>query len=161
MENFNVAMFNANGQLLQFISKRKAVVLLYMNEAMPVGITKEKWRSPSTEISIPRGVILNKRASKYFQGENRCTREKVLKRDKHECQYCGALATTWDHIKPRAMGGVDSWENCVAACEPCNIKKGHKSLETCGLKLRSIPKKPEVPDDAEVWNKILNHEEDQ
>jgi 5-methylcytosine-specific restriction endonuclease McrA len=58
------------------------------------------------------------------------TRHNLLLRDKYTCQYCGDIypsrELTLDHVTPRSAGGVSSWENLVAACYPCNIKKGNK-----------------------------------
>lgn len=49
-----------------------------------------------------------------------------------ECHYCGAPATTRDHIVPRFLLprlDVASWFrqlNIVPACSPCNHLKGHR-----------------------------------
>ncbi len=46
------------------------------------------------------------------------------------CQWCGRdLArpdVTADHVKPRACGGEDSWDNLVIACSDCNERRGSK-----------------------------------
>ena len=51
-------------------------------------------------------------------------------RDKFSCQYCGAVKQshdlTFDHVIPRSLGGRTNWNNVVAACRPCNFKKGSK-----------------------------------
>ena len=49
---------------------------------------------------------------------------------------------TFDHVVPRADGGVTSWENVVAACSPCNLRKGAKSLRRAGMSLRKPPRAP-------------------
>jgi 5-methylcytosine-specific restriction endonuclease McrA len=49
---------------------------------------------------------------------------------------------TFDHVIPRASGGMTSWENVVAACGRCNLRKGSKSLKQVGFKLRKPPKRP-------------------
>ena len=47
------------------------------------------------------------------------------------CHYCRtAVATTSDHIVPRARGGADAQYNRVPACRPCNQAKGD-SMPTC------------------------------
>ena len=43
---------------------------------------------------------------------------------------------------PKNNGGVDSWDNLVAACVPCNTKKGNQSLSNIEMKLSKIPRKP-------------------
>lgn len=60
--------------------------------------------------------------------EYRATRARVLGRDAHRCVYCGAPATTVDHVVPRSVGGEDTDENLVAACVGCNKAKGDSSL---------------------------------
>lgn len=46
-------------------------------------------------------------------------RERVLRRDRGICQYCGKVASTVDHRVPRWMGGDDRYDNLVACCEQC------------------------------------------
>lgn len=47
-------------------------------------------------------------------------RQEILERDHYVCHWCGAAATTVDHVWPRSAGGDDSDSNLVAACAPCN-----------------------------------------
>ena len=42
---------------------------------------------------------------------------------------------TFDHIIPRSRGGRTTWENVVAACAPCNLAKGNRSLNDAGMSL--------------------------
>lgn len=55
---------------------------------------------------------------------SRSLRFQVLRRDGHRCHYCGATAAqaklTVDHITAVALGGTDTADNLVTACEPCN-----------------------------------------
>ncbi|MDG2299663.1 MAG: HNH endonuclease [Planktomarina sp.] len=103
-------------------------------------------RSPSTEIRIPSVVVLKD----YVKPRNTIafTRFNLFLRDEFSCQYCGSLGDlTFDHIVPRKNGGVTSWENVVAACSSCNLKKGARSLKQSGLTLRKrvrIPKADEL-----------------
>ncbi|WP_375282277.1 HNH endonuclease [Pseudooctadecabacter sp.] len=98
-------------------------------------------RSPSMEIRIPSVVVL-----KDFVKPQRkvaFTRFNLFLRDEFACQYCGATGDlTFDHVVPRASGGVTSWENVVAACSKCNLSKGSKSLKRSGLSLRKPPRQP-------------------
>lgn len=55
---------------------------------------------------------------------SRALRFQVLRRDGYRCHYCGATAAeaklTVDHVTAVALGGTDTADNLVTACEPCN-----------------------------------------
>jgi len=72
------------------------------------------------------------------------TRKAVLARDSYTCQYCGRESTglTVDHVVPRSRGGQSVWDNIVAACAPCNRRKGNRLPEEAQMPLRSVPKPP-------------------
>lgn len=53
----------------------------------------------------------------------------VLERDEHQCQYCGAPATSVDHMLPQSRGGTDDLSNLVAACRACNGGKRNKTAD--------------------------------
>ena len=101
----------------------------------------EMVHSPSTVIRIPSVVVLKD----YVRPQKRVafTRFNLFLRDEFCCQYCGARGDlTFDHVVPRAAGGVTSWQNVVAACSPCNLHKGSKPLHRTGLSLRKAPRQP-------------------
>ena len=67
----------------------------------------------------------------------------IYKRDGNKCQYCGSTKElSIDHVYPKSKGGRDTWENLVTACTKCNIKKGDKLLEECGMVLVRKPRAP-------------------
>lgn len=81
--------------------------------------------SPSFSMRLPSVVSLKT----YVQPIRNpaFTRFNVFLRDKFECQYCGTRdELTFDHVIPRAHGGETTWHNVVAACSPCNLRKGSK-----------------------------------
>ena len=98
-------------------------------------------RSPSTVFRLPSVVVLKD----YVKPQKRVafTRFNLFLRDEFSCQYCGAKGDlTFDHVVPRAAGGITSWQNVVAACAPCNLRKGAKSLRHAGMHLRKPPRAP-------------------
>jgi len=97
--------------------------------------------SPRLEIRIPSVIVLKD----YVKPQKRVafTRFNLFLRDEFSCQYCGARGDlTFDHILPRCRGGVTSWENVVAACSPCNLRKGSKNLKQANMGLRRAARKP-------------------
>ena len=94
-------------------------------------------RSQRQEFRIPSVVVLKD----FVKPQKRVafTRFNLFLRDTFCCQYCGSKGDlTFDHVIPRASGGVTSWENVVAACSPCNLKKGARSLKN----LARMPRRP-------------------
>jgi 5-methylcytosine-specific restriction endonuclease McrA len=76
------------------------------------------------------------------------TRFNVFLRDKFTCQYCNqklpASDLTFDHVIPRSRGGRSRWDNVVAACSPCNLKKANKMPRQCGMHPLVVPAAPNV-----------------
>lgn len=98
-------------------------------------------RSPSTEIRLPSVIAL--RDYVHQDRPPAFTRFNVFLRDGFKCSYCGAKdQLTFDHLIPRSKGGRTSWDNIVAACSPCNLKKGGRMLKDSGLHLARHPQKP-------------------
>lgn len=64
----------------------------------------------------------------------------VMKRDHYLCGYCGRTADTVDHVVPSSRGGGRrDWLNTVAACQPCNNRKGDRTLAKAGMTLQMTP----------------------
>lgn len=83
------------------------------------------------------------------------SRKNVFGRDRFTCQYCGSNNNlTIDHVLPVSRGGKWSWENLVTACNECNSKKGHKTLEEAEMKLIRTPK---APKDYDAWGIPLTY----
>ncbi len=126
---------------LSLWSWQDAVKAAWLDRVDIIAEYDEVARSPSREIRIPSVVVL-----KDFVKPQRkvaFTRFNLFLRDEFSCQYCGTTGDlTFDHVVPRASGGVTSWENVVAACSKCNLQKGSKSLRRSGMALRKQPSQP-------------------
>jgi 5-methylcytosine-specific restriction endonuclease McrA len=98
-------------------------------------------RSQRHEFRLPSVVVLKEDGQP--QKRVAFTRFNLFLRDEFCCQYCGHKGDlTFDHVIPRARGGITSWENVVAACSPCNLRKGSKSLRQAAMHLNRIPRAP-------------------
>ena len=122
---------------------QESVKAKYLDRVTVVAEYDEMINSPSLSIRIPSVVVL--RDYVKHQQTTAFTRFNLFLRDEFSCQYCGRHGeVTFDHVLPKCRGGKTSWENVVAACAPCNLKKGARDLRTSGLKLRKIPAKPSI-----------------
>ncbi len=78
----------------------------------------------------------------------RLSRRNVFARDGHRCQYCGkSFATSdlsLDHVVPKSKGGQTTWENMVAACLKCNVRKGGRTPHEAGMRLLMEPARPRM-----------------
>jgi len=84
-------------------------------------------RSPGFEMRLPSVLALKEFIP--MARKPAFTRFNVFLRDAWSCQYCATEfkthELTFDHIIPRSKGGRTEWENIVAACQPCNRRKGN------------------------------------
>lgn len=76
----------------------------------------------------------------------RFSRDNIYLRDKGACQYCGRKVSRsdmqYDHVVPRAQGGLTTWANIVVCCHKCNQRKGGRTPEQAGMRLRQTPVAP-------------------
>ena len=97
--------------------------------------------SPSLAMRLPSVIALRDYIKPALYPS--FTRFNLFLRDAFTCQYCGALGEmTFDHVMPRCRGGRTTWENVVAACPSCNLRKGDKTVKASGLHLARKPFKP-------------------
>ena len=88
-------------------------------------------------------------------------KSEIFRRDHYTCQYCGKRTSnlTLDHIIPRHMGGAHTWENLVAACPSCNLRKGGRMVRQAGMRLLSKPAAPPASADYIFGKYLPNNEE--
>jgi len=124
-------------------SVQRAVVLVMLQKADLVEADAGRFvRSPSRRVPWPSIVRLRRYVRVPYK-RIMLTRRNVFRRDRDECQYCGSKdRLTIDHVHPKSRGGRDTWENLVAACVPCNNRKGSRTPEEAGLTLARQPFRP-------------------
>lgn len=128
---------------LSLWSWQEAVKAAYLDRVSIVAEYDSEVHSPSVTIRIPSVVVLKDYVKPMKS--TAFTRFNLFLRDEFTCQYCGAKGEmTFDHVIPRARGGKTVWENVVAACAPCNLKKGSKPLGRTGMHLRRAPVRPDA-----------------
>ncbi len=135
-------VLNASYEPLSVVSERRALVLVLTDKANVVVSRDETWNSETLSVEVPSVVKLIRYVRVPFRRTVPVTRRAVFGRDGHQCQYCGGPAESLDHIRPRSKGGDHSWENVVACCRSCNVRKGDRLPAESGFNLRSRPGPP-------------------
>ncbi len=136
-------VLNAGYEPLAVVSFKRALVLVMNQKASIVAADEEDVvRSETRSWARPSVIILRNYVRIPGGRQVPVSRRGVLRRDGQRCGYCGASATTIDHVLPRSRGGKDSWENLVACCLRCNNAKGDRTPAEMGWNLRVRPKAP-------------------
>lgn len=135
-------LLNGDYRPMKVLSQKAAVKLVLKDKASIVVEGDRTIKAGTLVIPEPKVLHLHKYVYVPPRSHMKPTRKAVLARDNHTCQYCGAHATTIDHVIPRSKGGGHTWDNVVAACAPCNFKKSDKFLEVLGWELDIKPKMP-------------------
>ncbi len=162
MLNSSVLVLNRSFLPIHVTSVKRSFSLVYQGGARVVNDRYEtfdfwQWRAqldqPGIEcigttsgpVPIPRVIVLSwyDRMPKRMV---RFSRTNIFSRDGFTCQYCGErpprAQLNLDHVVPRTQNGRTTWENVVCSCVSCNRKKGGRTPEQAGLRLRKQPKRP-------------------
>jgi 5-methylcytosine-specific restriction endonuclease McrA len=128
-------LLNADAQPVSYlplsaIKWKEAITYLWLDK-----VTVLEWyddwmvHSATWETKVP-AVMMLKDMQRRRQ-KPRFSKANLYVRDVYTCQYCNTPYTkqnlTLDHVVPLSLGGKTSWANIVAACGPCNNRKGNKT----------------------------------
>ena len=135
-------ILNATYEPLCVVPTRRALVLVLSEKAELLASTGRCFHSERSSFAEPSVVRLSYYVKVPYQARIGLNRRAVFARDGHRCQYCGATAENIDHVVPRSKGGAHTWENVVAACRPCNMRKEDHLLAETTLTLMRPPAPP-------------------
>jgi 5-methylcytosine-specific restriction endonuclease McrA len=130
---------------LSLWSWQDAIKAIFLDRVNVVSQYDRAVRSPTAEMRLPSVVSLKT----YIKPARNpaFTRFNVFLRDRFTCQYCGDREDlTFDHVIPRSRGGQTLWENVVAACSDCNLRKGGQMPGDCNMWPWQKPYQPTVHD---------------
>ena len=121
---------------------QEAIKAVYLERVNVAAEYEEVVRSEKLTLPLPSVIVLKN----YVVPTKTVpfTRATVFLRDEFTCQYCGYKGKdlTFDHVVPKSRGGKTRWENVVAACQSCNLRKAAKTTSQAGFKLKKVPTKP-------------------
>lgn len=147
-----VLVLNADYSLLDVVPWEKAMSMWVRDKVSIVAeYTGRAIRSASASFTFPAVVVL-KRFAKAGR-RVKLNRRNLAARDAYTCMYCGLQPRkpsgapdmsqlTLDHVKPRAQGGLTTWNNLLLACAPCNAKKADRTPEEAKMKPIQRPRRP-------------------
>ena len=130
---------------LSLWSWQDAIKAVFLDRVNIVSNYERFVRSPTFEIQLPSVVSLKT----YIKPSRHpaFTRFNVFLRDRFTCQYCGLRDDlTFDHVLPRSKGGMTTWENVVAACSPCNLRKSDRLCAEANMHPAMRPFAPTIND---------------
>jgi len=162
MLNSSVLVLNRSYLPIHVTNVKRAFALIYQGIARAVDeqyqtFDFETWAQlavarEAEAIGTPRGpmrvprVIVLVGFDRVPRRHVRFSRINIFARDGFICQYCGQRPArselNLDHVVPRALGGRSTWENVVCSCVECNRRKGGRTPEQAGLRLRRLPLRP-------------------
>jgi len=138
-----VLLLNGNGDVLNFIPWTRAIALVLKGKVTVYEEFEDEVRSQTRTFRIPAVIGLLRMIPFKHGGHVSLSKQNLLIRDGHECQYCGRELSihtaTVDHIVPVSRGGRKVWSNVVAACKPCNGRKGNRTPAEAHMLPRTRP----------------------
>ena len=140
-------LLNADGQPVSLlppstIQWKEAVTYIWLDK-VHVLEWYDDWvvRSSSWETRVPAVVMLKEMYRR--RRTPRFSKYNLYLRDLCTCQYClkqlPKSQLTLDHVLPISKGGKTSWDNIVAACNPCNSGKGNNE----NIRPKRMPYQPD------------------
>ncbi len=135
-------VLNATYEPLGVVPHRRAVILVLAGRAVTLEAADMILHSERLSLAVPAVVRLTRFIRVPYRSVVPLTRRAVFARDGGRCVYCGAAATSLDHVIPKSRGGQHVWENVVSACGRCNHVKGDRAIAELGWRLRRPPQAP-------------------
>ena len=149
MKDYPALILNADYQPISYFplslwNWQSSIKAVFLNRVNIIAEYDSEVRSSSFSMRIPSVIALKKYVP--ISKKPPFTRFNLFLRDNFSCQYCGELFNsndlTFDHVIPKSKGGKTRWENVVASCSKCNLKKSNLLLSQVNMKLIKKPYQP-------------------
>ena len=97
-------LLNATYEPLCVVSSRRAIVLVLAAKAESIDVTDEAVHAERVTVAVPVVVRLTRYVRVPFPVQVPLSRRPLFTRDSSTCVYCGASATSIDHVVPLSRG---------------------------------------------------------
>ena len=151
-----VLVLNLNYVPINVSTARRAIILLGKGKAELLENHRGQVRTVSTVVDVPSIIRLGYLVKRPF-APRKLSKKEIFLRDKYTCQYCGTKSQqlTLDHVVPRRQKGAHTWENVVAACSKCNLRKAGFTPEEAKMKLFREPRAPQPNPYRMLQNRVI------
>ena len=151
-----VLVLNLNYVPVNVCSARRAIVLVSKGKAEMLENHRGEVHTIVAVFDVPsiiRLVYLVKRP----YAPRKLSKKEIFLRDHYTCQYCGNKTQdlTLDHVIPRRQHGAHTWENVVAACSKCNLRKAGRTPEEANMRLGKEPRAPQPNPYRMLQNRMI------
>ena len=139
-----VLVLNLNYVPVNVCTVRRAIVLLGKDKAELLENHRGQLRTVTAIIEAPSIIRLVYLVKRPFL-PRKLSKKEVFLRDRFTCQYCGKKTQdlTLDHVVPRRQNGIHAWNNVVAACTKCNLRKAGRTPSEANMTLVREPRAPD------------------
>ncbi len=139
-----VLVLNLNYVPINVCTVRRAVILLAKGKAEILENHRGQLRTVAAVFEAPSIIRLVYLVKRPFL-PRKLSKKEVFLRDRFTCQYCGKKDQdlTLDHVVPRRQNGSHAWNNVVAACSKCNLRKAGRTPKEAGMNLVKEPRAPD------------------
>jgi 5-methylcytosine-specific restriction endonuclease McrA len=140
-------LLNADYSFLNLVNWKRALCLMAKGKVEVVKDSRATVLSSGGRIfRVPTVLRLIKLIRTIYRAGVAFSKRNIFVRDGFRCAYSGNHRDrlSIDHIIPRSRGGKTTFENCVAACKACNLKKGGHTPSEAGMFLRTKAYQPTI-----------------
>ena len=152
----NVLVLNYDYTPLNLTSTRRGFILVDKGKAEIIKSDDNPINANFTAYVRPL-IIRLLSYIKFSRKTSKVNRNRIYKRDNHECVYCGSVKQlTLDHVIPKSRGGKNEWTNLVTCCFKCNLRKGNRTPEEAKMVMKHKPYAPTIINEnigiQNIWN---------
>ena len=139
-----VLVLNLNYVPINVCTVRRAIILLAKDKAEILENHQGQLHTVAASFQAPSIIRLVYLVKRPFL-PRKLSKKEVFLRDRFTCQYCGKKNQdlTLDHVVPRRQNGSHAWDNVVAACSKCNLRKAGRTPVEASMHLVKEPRMPD------------------